>query len=70
MRVHLSQIEKTLPVLASRYPELFETQSRATDAGLASASPRSAETGAVGPTRPHRRGDSPAALRPAKRTPA
>jgi DNA-binding GntR family transcriptional regulator len=67
MRVHLSQIEKTLPVLARRYPDLFEPPNRVADGAV----PLQAAVDAVaaGARRVQRRNDKPIALAPARRTP-
>jgi DNA-binding GntR family transcriptional regulator len=71
MRVHLSQIEKTLPILAHRYPDLFEPPHRApeTAATPASLSHLAQEQPSVA-RRYQRRNDKPVALAPARRTPA
>lgn len=71
MRVHLSQIEKTLPILAGRYPDLFEPPERIAETAVPAGSQRAAPPGPLGGLRRHRRrSDKPAALIPAKRTPA
>ena len=60
MRVHLSQIKQTLPVLAARYPDLFEPEPRT------AAEPAPVPAG----KRDQRRSDKPAAHAAARRTPA
>jgi DNA-binding GntR family transcriptional regulator len=70
MRVHLSQIEKTLPILARRYPDLFEPPARVSELALPVGLPRTTEGRPTSAKRPQRRNDKPAALMPAKRTPA
>jgi DNA-binding GntR family transcriptional regulator len=68
MRVHLSQIEKTLPVLAARFPELFETAEELATAVKPTMSPFVLQGRAL--SRSQRRNGKPMALRPARRTPA
>lgn len=68
MRVHLSQIEKTLPVLAARFPELFESAEGLASATKPAMPPFALEGRAL--ARPQRRNGKPATLRPARRTPA
>jgi DNA-binding GntR family transcriptional regulator len=70
MRVHLSQIEKTLPILAGRYPDLFEPPERMAEMAVPAGSPRAAPGPLGGLRRHQRRSDRPVALIPAKRTPA
>ena len=70
MRVHLSQIEKTLPLIARRYPELFEPSAAIAEAALPPEPPRRGDGLAIGAAGPQRRSDKPAALAPARRTPA
>ncbi|MFI5012557.1 MAG: GntR family transcriptional regulator [Hyphomicrobiales bacterium] len=70
MRLHLSQIEKTLPVLSRRYPDLFEPPNRIADMALATPSSRAATAAIGGSRRYQRRSDKPAVLTPARRTPA
>jgi GntR family transcriptional regulator, rspAB operon transcriptional repressor len=65
MQVHLSQIEKTLPILSRRYPELFEPRSRLVDKVVSSATAHSR----AGAPRPQRRIGRPDALALAKRIP-
>ena len=67
MRVHLSQIEKTLPMLSRRYPDLFEPPPRAD--GVTPARGVVLDRGAGVARRPQRRSDKPIALAPARRTP-
>jgi DNA-binding GntR family transcriptional regulator len=68
MRVHLSQIEKTLPMLSRRYPDLFEPPQRAAD-GVTPARGVALDRVAGAARRPQRRSDKPIALAPARRTP-
>ncbi len=70
MRVHLSQIEKTLPVLARRYPDLFEPQARVAEGAVTIGLPEPARSPNLGAARAQRRSDKPVALAPARRTPA
>jgi DNA-binding GntR family transcriptional regulator len=70
MRVHLSQIEKTMPILAGRYPDLFEPPERMAEMAVPAGSPRAAPGPLGGLRRHQRRSDRPVALIPAKRTPA
>jgi DNA-binding GntR family transcriptional regulator len=68
MRAHLAQIEKTLPVLARRYPELFEPPIRVAGLAVPADAPIAVAL-AAGAKRYQRRSDKPLALAPAKRTP-
>jgi DNA-binding GntR family transcriptional regulator len=70
MRVHLSQIEKTLPILARRFPDLFEPSGRAAEAAAPAMVPLPEGNRAIELARPQRRSGKPAALRPARSTPA
>jgi DNA-binding GntR family transcriptional regulator len=70
MRVHLSQIEKTLPILARRFPELFEPSGRAAEAVRAAMVPVPEGKRKTELAQPQRRSGKPAALRPARSTPA
>jgi len=64
MRLHLSQIEKTLPVLAQRYPELFEPRTGLNKVPLANAARSRARA-----ARHQRRMDRPSTLALANRVP-
>jgi hypothetical protein len=70
MRIHLSQIEKTLPLLSRRHPELFEQPLRANEVVIGAGVAEGVETVTVDAVRRQRRSDKPAILRPARRTPA
>jgi len=70
MRIHLSQIEKTLPLLSRRHPELFEQPVRAAEVVIGQGVAVGVETLTVDAVRRQRRSDKPAILRPARRTPA
>ena len=70
MRVHLSQIGQTLPVLSRRYPELFEAPARVVAMAAPAGSAGLAGAPAARTPRHQRRSDKPATLTPARRTPA
>lgn len=70
MRVHLSQIEKTLPLLFQRHPELFEPSPRQAEGVAQAGTQPSLESSLPGGASVQRRSDTPAILTPARRTPA